>query len=59
LLVAWQNGPPQHLGLLFDHPIRGLAMVHASTMHKRVLATRIEFGRAMRFVAAYAIPGLT
>jgi cell wall-associated NlpC family hydrolase len=59
VLVAWQKGPPQHMGVVVDYPGGGLAMVHADSVRARkVSETRIEFGRAMRFVAAYAVPGL-
>lgn len=57
LLVAWRAGPPQHLGILFDYPYGGLAMVHA--VRSGVQEIRVEFSRAMRFVAAYQVPGLT
>lgn len=60
LLVRWQKGPPQHLGILFDHPFDGLAMVHADNLRAKAVAeTRVKFGRAMGFVAAYSVPGLT
>ncbi len=59
ILVRWQKGPPQHLGILFDHPLGGLAMVHADSVRsRRVSETRVEFGRAMSLVQAYAVPGL-
>lgn len=61
LLVRWDKGPPQHLGVLFDYPkVPGkLAMVHADSVRaKAITETRVEFGRAMGFVAAYRIPGI-
>lgn len=54
LLVRWQKGPPQHLGIVFDHPLGGLAMVHADRT-RGVIETRVSFGRAMGFVAGYRV----
>lgn len=62
LLVRFRNGPPQHLGILFNYPLQPgkFAMVHADSMRaKAVTETRVEFGRAMQFVAAYQVPGVT
>lgn len=60
LLVGWGKGPPQHLGIVFDYPHGGMAMLHADRVRaKAVTETRVEFGRAMRFVAAYLVPGVT
>jgi hypothetical protein len=59
LLVGWAKGPPTHLGVVFEHPLGGLAMVHADNFRaKAVSETRVKFGRAMRFVAAYSVPGV-
>ena len=66
ILVAWQGGDPQHLGIVVDHPCRDqLAMVHALGPRKpvgggkaRVIETRLMFGRVMQFVAAYSLPGV-
>lgn len=65
VLLAWQYGPPQHLGILVPYRHGGLAMVHALGPRKpeaggkaRVLETRLVFGRAMQLIAAYSIPGV-
>jgi hypothetical protein len=59
VLVRWSGGPPQHLGVLFNYPHGGLAMVHAdSVTRKAVCEQRVKFGRAMGLVAAYSVPGL-
>ena len=59
VLVAWRDGPPQHLGLVVDHPGGGWGMVHAENRaHRRVIETRLAFGRAMRLVAGYSLPGV-
>jgi hypothetical protein len=59
VLVRWANGPPQHLGVLFDYLHGGLAMVHADSLNRKsVCEQRVVFGRAMGFVAAYSVPGL-
>jgi cell wall-associated NlpC family hydrolase len=60
ILVSWQGGDPQHLGILADHQNDGLSLVHAeSRRYKRVIEQRIAFGRNMRLVQAYRIPGVT
>lgn len=60
ILVAWQGGPPQHLGVLVPYRHGGLSMVHAESLrHNQVIETRLEFSRAMRFVAAYRMPGVS
>jgi hypothetical protein len=59
VLVAWQNGPPQHLGIVYDHEYGCLGMIHAEQQKRgQVIATRLLLGRSMRFVAAYALPGV-
>lgn len=51
---------PQHLGILGDYVRGGLSIIHASdyTRPPRVIETRLLFARAMRFVAAYELPGI-
>lgn len=59
VLVAWQGGPPQHLGIVCTYRHGGLAMIHAENRaHRCVVETRLLFGRAMRFMAAYRLPGV-
>lgn len=59
VLVRWQKGPPQHLGITVDYPGGRLAMVHAASVGRAgVVETRLEFGRAMGLVACYAVPGV-
>lgn len=59
VLVAWRQGPPQHLGIVVDHPSGLWGMVHAENRaHRAVVETRLHFGRAMRLVAAYRFPGV-
>lgn len=51
---------PQHLGLLSPYRYGGLAIIHATNAARppRVIETRLLLGRSMRFVAAYALPGV-
>lgn len=59
VLVAWKDGPPHHLGIVVDHPSGLLGMIHAENRaHRKVIETRLQFGRAMRLVAAYRFPGV-
>lgn len=62
ILVSWQNGPAQHLGILAGHPVYDghLSMIHAigPIQPAKVIETRLLFGRTMRLVAVYAFPGV-
>lgn len=52
---------PQHLGILGDYRHGGLSLIHAAnnTGIGWVVETRLMFSRVQRFVAAYALPGVT
>ena len=59
VLVAWNGGPPQHLGIVCTYRHGGLAMVHADNRaHRCVVETRLLFGRSMCFMGAYRLPGV-
>jgi cell wall-associated NlpC family hydrolase len=59
VLVSWKGGPPQHLGVVADHPHGGLSIIHADNLRqKQVIETRLEFGSYMRKVQAYRLPGV-
>ena len=49
---------PQHIGILSEYRHGGLSVIHALSKAHRVIETRLLFSRAMRFVAAYKLPGL-
>lgn len=58
VLVAWRDGPPQHLGIVVPGR-HGADMIHADSIrHREVVRTRLHFGRAMRLVQAYRLPGV-
>ena len=56
-LFAWwddtRNRDPNHVGILFDHPNGGLALVHALAQNKRVIAHRLDDFALARIVAVY------
>jgi cell wall-associated NlpC family hydrolase len=56
-LFAWwddtRNRTPNHVGILFDHPNGGLALVHALAQNKRVIAHRLDDFALARIVAVY------
>lgn len=60
LLCAFGTGLPCHLGILVDATPGRMYWLHAENVaHHRVRRDRLVFGvRAMRLVAAYAVPGL-
>lgn len=53
---------PQHLGILGTYRSGVLSIIHAtnarSVVPARVIETRLMFSRSLRFVAAYALPGV-
>lgn len=54
VLVAWLRGPPQHLGIVAEHPLGGLTIVHADGRRARaVVEQRLVVSRALQLVAAY------
>ena len=55
------DADPQHLGILGDYRHGGLSIIHAASRRDgsgSVIETRLMFSRALRFVAAYALPGV-
>lgn len=53
VLFAWGNDAPNHVGILFDHPNGGLAVVHALAQHKRVIEHRLDAATRARIVAVF------
>lgn len=49
---------PQHVGVLGDYRHGGLSIIHSASIAGRVIETRLLFGPAMRFVAAYRLRGV-
>jgi cell wall-associated NlpC family hydrolase len=58
-LMAWhddtRNREPNHVGVLFDHPNGGLAMVHALSQNKRVIAHRLGAVHFARILEGYRV----
>ena len=52
------GGHPQHLGILGDYPLGGLSIIHAYSLAKRVIETRLDADWAARVVCAYRLPGV-
>lgn len=52
-LFAWGNTAPNHVGILFDHPNGGLAVVHALAQNKRVIEHGLDDDARKRIVAVY------
>lgn len=57
VVVAFDT-EPQHFGILADYRHGGLSMIHAASGHGSVIETRLMFSRALRFVAAFHLPGV-
>ena len=49
---------PQHFGVLGDYRHGGFSIIHAASQSGAVIETRLMFSRAMKFVAAFALPGV-
>ena len=51
---------PQHVGVIGNYQHGGFSIIHAANnaVPPRVIETRLMFGRRMRFVAAFAFPGM-
>lgn len=59
VVVAFDSAPG-HMGIVADYVHGGLSIVHAlGVTAKRVIETRLMFSSSMRFVRAYAMPGVT
>jgi cell wall-associated NlpC family hydrolase len=49
---------PQHFGILGDYPHGGLSIIHGASNPGRVIETRLMFSEHLKFVAAFALPGV-
>jgi cell wall-associated NlpC family hydrolase len=59
VLVRFQQGRPQHLGILIDAtPSRRWWIEAEGERYKRVLESRLMFDRRTILVGAYRVPGL-
>lgn len=61
VVVLIVDKEPQHVGILGDYRHGGFSIIHAALMAAppRVIETRLMWSRNQRFVAAYALPGIT
>lgn len=59
VVVIAFDANPQHFGIVGDYRHGGLSIIHAAAKPGRVIETRLMFGRTMRFVAAFDLPGVT
>lgn len=58
VVVAFDRAPG-HMGFVADYLHGGLSIIHAlNGSSQRVVETRLEFTRAMRFIRAYKLPGI-
>jgi hypothetical protein len=58
VVVAFDSAPG-HMGVCGDYLYGGLSIIHAlNGSAERVVETRLEFSRSMRFVRAYELPGV-
>ena len=58
VIVVSFDAEPQHFGILGDYRHGGLSIIHAASNTGRVIETRLMFSEAMRFVAAFELPGI-
>ena len=58
VVVVRFDRDPQHFGVLGNYLHGGLSIIHAAGAVGRVIETRLMFSAAMRFVAAFQLPGV-
>jgi len=58
VVVVSFDKDPQHFGVLGDYRHGGLSIIHAASQPGRVIETRLMFSEHMKFVAAFALPGV-
>lgn len=58
VIVVAFDANPQHLGIVGDYRHGGHSIIHAAARPGRVIETRLMFSSAMRFVAAFDMPGV-
>lgn len=58
VVVVSFDRDPQHLGILGDYRHGGLSIIHAAGLTGRVIETRLMFSEQMKYVAAFALPGV-
>lgn len=58
VVVVSFDADPQHFGVLGDYRHGGLSLIHAHSISGRVIETRLMFSPTMKFVAAFALPGV-
>lgn len=49
---------PQHFGIVGNYNRGGLSMIHAASAYGKVVEQRLMFTNAMKFVAAFKLPGV-
>jgi len=49
---------PQHFGFFGDYRHGGLSIIHAASNAGKVIETRLMFSSSMKYVAAFALPGI-
>lgn len=49
---------PQHFGIFGDYRHGGLSIIHAASNAGKVIETRLMFSSSMKYVAAFALPGI-
>lgn len=58
VLVISFGALPQHFGIFGDYRNGGLSIIHAASNSGKVIETRLMFSSTMKFVAAFALPGV-
>ena len=58
ILVLAIDQEPQHFGVVGDYRHGGLSLVHAHSPSQRVIETRLMFTGNLRYVQAFAFPGV-
>lgn len=60
VVMSWGSEEARHVGIVAPHLLYAghFSLIHAHPKGKGVVEHRLEFGKFMRFVAAYRFPGV-
>lgn len=58
IVVVSFDRDPQHFGVLGNYRHGGFSIIHAASNAGRVIETRLMFSEHMKYVAAFALPGI-
>lgn len=58
VLIAWRT-EPMHLGIIGDHPLGGLSLIHAAIEDQKVVEHALKGYWIDRLISVWRFPGVT